>query len=66
LPCTDVCGRFEDFRLFILQTLSANPCSARALRDYWRDLVEKLPWCLLSPQIGHQSPRFWGFLEPDL
>jgi hypothetical protein len=49
-----------------LQTPSANPCSARALRDYWRGLVEKLPWCLLSRQIGHQSRRFWGFLEPDL
>jgi hypothetical protein len=26
--------------------------------------VEKLPWYPLSPRIGHQTRRFWGFWSP--
>ena len=26
--------------------------------------VEKLPWCPLSPQIGHQTHRFWDVFDP--
>ena len=29
-----------------------------------RQAVEKLPWCPLSPQIGHQTRRLWGVSSP--
>jgi hypothetical protein len=28
--------------------------------DEFTQRVEKPPWCPLSPEIGHQTHRFWG------
>ena len=29
-----------------------------------RQAVERLPWCSLSPQVRHQTRRFWDILSP--